>query len=251
MSSPQSSHTNNTKHSRWVKTTHWIGTMGFLLLVFSGFEILMVHPRLYWGDAGNDLMPSLFELPISRNYHHVGWEKAMPFFDYAGAPISASRTYDIFNQNGWGRSLHFLSAWILVIAGVIYLFTAIFSGHIRNNLLPGAKEFSRRVFYQDMVNHWRRNVLFVKGPQYGVLQKSSYIIVIFFLLPVIVLTGLTMSPTVTASCPFLLTIFFGAQSARTIHFFAAMLLLLFLMVHVVMIIRTGFKQQMRAMTFEK
>ncbi|MES1226504.1 MAG: cytochrome b/b6 domain-containing protein, partial [Bacteroidota bacterium] len=89
------------------------------------------------------------------------------------------------------------------------------------------------------------------GTQYGLLQKVSYIIVLFFLLPVIILTGLTMSPAIAAACPFLLKIFFGAQSARTIHFFAAVLLVLFLIVHVVMIIRTGFKQQMRAMTFEK
>ena len=76
-------------------------------------------------------------------------------------------------------------------------------------------------------------------------------IVLFFLTPVIILTGLTMSPAIAAACPFLLTIFFGAQSARTIHFFAAGLLVLFLVVHVVMIIRTGFKQHMRAMTLGK
>jgi thiosulfate reductase cytochrome b subunit len=234
-----------------VKITHWIGTISFLLLVFSGFEILMVHPRLYWGNVGNDLTTPVFELPISRNYHHGGWEQSQPFFNSAGSPVSASRTYDIFNQNGWGRSLHFLSAWILVIIGVIYLLTAIFSGHIRRNLLPGAKELTFQKFFRDVANHLRRKIAFVKGPQYGLLQKCSYIIVIFFLLPVIVLTGLTMSPAVTAAYPFLLKIFFGGQSARTIHFFAAGLLVLFLIVHVVMIIRSGFRQHMRAMTFGK
>ena len=139
-------------------------------------------------------------------------------FDYAGSPVSAGRTYDIFNQNGWGRSLHFLSAWILVITGVIYLLIAAFSGHMRRNLWPRFRELSPKLFYEDVVHHLRLKVAFVKGPQYGLLQKISYVVVIFLLLPVIVLTGLTMSPAVTAACPWLLTIFFGAQSARTIHF---------------------------------
>ena len=100
-----------------------------------------------------------------------------------------------------------------------------------------------------MANHVRMKVAFVKGPQYGLLQKISYLIVLFFLVPVIILTGLTMSPAINAAYPFLLKIFFGVQSARTIHFFAAVLLILFLIVHVVMIIRSGFRQHMRAMTF--
>jgi thiosulfate reductase cytochrome b subunit len=212
----------------------------------------MVHPRLYWGNVGNDLTPALFELPISRNYQHGGWEQSQRFFNNQGSPISASRTYDIFNQNGWGRSLHFLSAWILVFTGLIYLLTAILSGHIRRHLWPAAKEFSFRLFFRDIADHVSMKVPSLKNSsKYGLLQKCTYMIVLFFLTPVIILTGLTMSPAITAACPFLLTIFFGAQSARTIHFFAAVLLVLFLIVHVVMIIRTGFKQQMRAMTLGK
>ncbi len=88
---------------------HYI-TICFLALAYSGFVILMAHPRLYWGEVGNDLTPALFELPISRNYQHGGWEKSVPFFRDSGSFVSASRTYDIFNQNGWGRSLHFLTA---------------------------------------------------------------------------------------------------------------------------------------------
>jgi len=250
MTDPLPSHTAVNKHRRWVKLTHWIGTISFLLLIFTGFEILMVHPRLYWGNAGNDLTPALFELPISRNYHHGGWQNSQPFFAAANSPVSASRTYDIFNQNGWGRSLHFLSAWILVITGLIYLLMAIFSKHIYRNLWP--KEFSWRLFFSDIVNHVRKKSPPVaNGSKYGLLQKCTYSIVLFFLVPVIILTGLTMSPAVTAAYPFLLKIFFGAQSARTIHFFAAVLLVLFLVVHIVMIVRTGFIKQMRAMTFEK
>ncbi|HVU96040.1 MAG TPA: cytochrome b/b6 domain-containing protein [Puia sp.] len=237
-------------HRPWVKTTHWVGTISFLLLVFSGVEILMVHPRLYWGQVGNDLTPALFELPISRNYHHGGWTASQPFFDPARSPVSAGRTYDIFNQNGWGRSLHFLNAWVFVVTGLIYLLTALYTQHVRRNLLPGRREMSFRSVARDFADHVRRRVVFVKGPQYGVLQKLSYCVVLFFLIPVTVLTGLTMSPAVTASNPWLLTLFFGAQSARTLHFFCAVLLILFFVVHVIMIVRSGFRRHLRAMTIE-
>lgn len=236
-------------HRRWVKTSHWIITLSFMVLVFSGSEMVMVHPRFYWGEVGNDLTPVLFELPVSRNYKHGGWEKSVPLTDVAAGPVSASRTYDIFNQNGWGRSLHFLSAWFLALPGLVYLILGIFSGHFRKNLWPGLKEFSPKLFWQDIVNHIRLKIpSATNGPHYGLLQKFTYLVVIFFLMPLIVMTGLTMSPAITASYPFLLKIFFGAQSARTIHFVASVSLVLFLIVHVVMVIKSGFKQQIRSMT---
>ena len=161
-------------------------------------------------------------------------------------------TYDIFNENGWGRSLHFLAAWFLVITGLYYFITGIFTRHFRNHLWPRAKEFSLRLFWRDVINHMRMQIpSATHGPQYGLLQKSSYIVVIFFLMPVTILTGMTMSPAITAAYPFLLKIFFGAQSARTIHFFASTSLLLFFIVHVVMVIKSGFKRQIRAMTIGK
>lgn len=83
-----------------MKGIHWIVTVSFLTLAFSGFIILMCHPRLYWGEVGNDLTPALLELPISRNHQHVGWTNSLPFFQDAPSPVSASRTYEIFNQNG-------------------------------------------------------------------------------------------------------------------------------------------------------
>jgi thiosulfate reductase cytochrome b subunit len=241
-----------TPHKRWVKSTHWIISMSFLALAFSGFIILMCHPRLYWGEAGNDLTPALFELPVSRNYQHGGWEKSQAFFDAKNSPVSASRTYDIWNQNGWGRSLHFLSAWFLVVAGLIYLVAGFLTGHFRKNLWPRAKEFTAGMLKLDFANHVRMNIPPASGgPQYGILQKTTYLVVVLFLFPVVVMTGLTMSPAITAAYPFLLKIFFGAQSARTIHFFASFLLILFFILHIVMVVKSGFKQQIRSMTIGK
>jgi len=236
-------------HARWVRLSHWIVTLSVLTLVFSGFEILMVHPRLYWGKAGNDLTPALLELPISRNYKHGGYDTPVPLTESASGPVSARRTYDIFNQNGWGRSLHFLAAWFLVLPGVIYLLLGVFGGHFRSHVLPRARELAPRRFWRDVANHLRLRIPAAGGgPQYGPLQKCAYSFVVFVVAPLMVATGLTMSPAVTARFPSLLDVFGGYQSARTIHFFASAVLVLFVVVHVVMVIRSGFRRQMRAMT---
>jgi thiosulfate reductase cytochrome b subunit len=237
------------RHARWVRISHGIVTVSLLTLAFSGFVILMAHPRLYWGDAGNDLTPALIELPISRNYQHGGWDKPTPFFQNAAGPISASRTYDIFNQNGWGRSLHFLAAWCLVLPGAVYLLAGIFGGHFRSHVWPKAKELAPRLVWRDVVDHLRLRIPPASGgPHYAVLQKSAYSLVVFVAAPLMAVTGLAMSPALTAAFPFVLRLFGGYQSARTIHFFTFVALLLFVFVHIVMVLKSGFKRQIRAMT---
>lgn len=236
-------------HARWVRISHWIVTASVLALVVSGFFILMVHPRLYWGKAGNDLTPALLELPISRNYRHGGWDKPVPFFANAAGLVSASRTYDIFNQNGWARSLHFLSAWFLVVPGAIYLLMGLLRGHFRSHVWPRARELAPRFVWREMLDHLRFRIPPARGgPQYGLLQKCAYSFVIFVAAPLMVVTGLTMSPAVTSALPFLLDLFGGYQSARTIHFFASAVLVLFVIVHIVMVVKSGFRRQIRAMT---
>lgn len=249
---PQQSsvHTGRTGHTRWVKISHWIVTVSFMALAFTGTVILMAHPRLYWGEVGNDLTPALIELPISRNHNHGGWEKSVPFFQDAASPVSASRTYEIFNKNGWGRSLHFLAAWFLVLIGATYLLAGIFTGHFRRHIVPRPAELTPDLFWRDVRDHALLRIRAATGgPHYGLLQKSAYFAVVFLALPLTGVTGLAMSPAITAAYPFLSRMFGGFQSARTIHFFAFLVLVLFLLVHLVMIIKSGFKRQMRAMTF--
>jgi thiosulfate reductase cytochrome b subunit len=86
------------------------------------------------------------------------------------------------------------------------------------------------------------------GPHYGLLQKCAYSLVLFLAAPLMVLTGLAMSPAVTAALPSLLRLFGGYQSARTVHFFTFVALLLFVFVHIVMVVKSGFRRQIRAMT---
>lgn len=237
------------RHARWVRGTHWIGAASFLVLAVTGVVILMAHPRLYWGEVGNDLTPALLELPISRNHRHGGWDARIPFGDIGGAPASASRTFEIFNQNGWGRSLHFLAAWMLVVTGAVYLLAGMITGHIRRHLVPRGGELTPSQIGQDIKDHLRLRIpRATSGPQYGLLQKIAYLKVTFLALPLMVVTGLAMSPAVTSAFPFVSGMFGGFQSARTIHFFVFVGLVLFLAGHVALVALSGFRRHMRAMT---
>jgi len=167
-------------HTHWVRITHAIVSAAVFVLVFTGAEILMVHPRLYWGEAGNDLTPTLVELPISRNYKHGGWDQKDTFANGSHPVVSAARTYDIFNQNGWGRSLHFLAGWCLVAAGALYLFSGLITGHFLRNMLPRRAEQSFGAVWADVKSHLRGRIPpTTGGPHYGLLQKCAYVAVIF------------------------------------------------------------------------
>lgn len=236
-------------HARFVRVAHGIVALSVITLVSSGVAILMVHPRLYWGEAGNDLMPALLELPISRNHQHGGWTPPVSFSGVDGAPVSASRTYEIFNQNGWARSLHFLAGWLLTVPGLIYLVLGLGSGHFRAHVWPRVADLAPARVWHDVLAHLRGRVPPpTGGPDYGVLQKVAYAVVVFVAAPVMVVTGLTMSPAVTASFPLLLALFGGYQSARTIHFAAFVALVLFVVVHLVMVVASGWRAQLRAIT---
>jgi len=235
-------------HPRWVRLSHWIGAVSLVTLAFTGFVILMAHPRLYWGEVGNDLTRPLIELPVSRNYKHGGWQLSTPAFPAGGAALSAVRTYDILNWNGWGRSLHFLAAWFLVVTGLVYLVTAIATGHLRRHLLPRTKELSPQALWADLIAHLRHVPAARGGPPYNLLQKMSYFLVLFLAVPLMIVTGFAMAPAINAAYPFLSGMFGGTQSARTVHFLVFAVLVIFLIIHVVMVILSGFRRQMRAMT---
>lgn len=239
-----------TGHARWVRISHGILSLSVLVLTFSGFMILLVHPRLYWGNAGNDLMPALIDLRIGPNATKPPvWENRTPFFATAASPVTADRKEEPFNQNGWARSLHFLAAWMLVVPGIVYVLCGFSDGHFRAHIAPDSREVAPRVVWGDVIAHLRFRIPpAAGGPNYGVLQKMSYAFVIFVASPLVVLTGLTMSPAITAAWPWLLTLFGGYQSARTMHFVAFCALVLFVLGHLAMVIASGFRRQLRAIT---
>jgi thiosulfate reductase cytochrome b subunit len=239
-------------HRSWVRICHWLVVVSFLTLAVTGFLILMVHPRLYLGEVGNDLTPALLTLPISSNYRPSELQSTVVFAELPGKPISAERNFEIFNKNGWARSLHFLAAWVFVAVGIVYLAMGLVTGHIVRDLLPRIRELSPSAVWQDLKSHLRINFESVRaGQPYNPLQKLAYTSVLFIVLPVMIATGLTMSPAITSAYPVLLDLFGGYQSARTVHFFGFAALVLFLIVHVAMVIATGFRKQLRAMTWGK
>jgi thiosulfate reductase cytochrome b subunit len=197
------------RHHAIVRATHWLTALAALALLITGLEIVVSHPRFYWGENGTVLTPALFSFPIpsSRATVPTGYSYVMP------------------DQNGWSRYLHFEAAWALVLAGVLYLSFGVLAGHFRKHLLSGAGG----------------------DDSYNPLQRITYLGVIFVLFPLIVWTGLAMSPAVTAALPLLATAFGGRQSARTLHFACTVFLVLFVLIHVVMVWRAGIRSRLTAM----
>ena len=185
------------RHSALVRITHWLTAASFMALTVSGVAILLAHPRLYWGETGAVGTPSLIDLPL-------------PFL--------------LTGQSGWGRYLHFLSAWIAVLTGTAYVVGGLRACHFRQHLFRPAPP-----------------------AKYNVVQRITYAAVVFVAFPLMIWTGLAMSPAVTSVLPMLVTALGGQQSARTIHFIVASLLVLFVVGHVAMVALAGFSRQVGAM----
>jgi thiosulfate reductase cytochrome b subunit len=220
------------RHSALVRVTHWITTLCFLALLVSGVEIVISHPRFYWGETGNVLTTPLFKLPIpsSRALVPTGYGYVLP------------------DQNGWSRYLHFQAAWVAVLTGLLYTISGLFTGHLRKNLLPRKADLSWRRFSLAVVNPLRfKRPSEAEAWSYNVLQRLSYLFVIFVLFPLVIWTGLAMSPAFVSAVPATVTLLGGQQSARTMHFFVSLSLLLFLLVHILMVCLAGFRSRTRAM----
>jgi thiosulfate reductase cytochrome b subunit len=220
------------RHAAMVRVTHWIAALCFFALLVSGLEIVVSHPRFYWGETGNDLSKPLFQIPIpaSRRLVPTGYDYVLP------------------DENGWSRALHFQSAWAVVLTGLAYVLFGLLTGHFRRNFVPDRADLSWGALRATIADHLR-----FKRPgeeeawSYNVLQRLTYTLVVFVVFPVMVWTGLAMSPAVVSAYPGLVTTLGGQQSARTIHFFLTWFLVLFVAVHVVMICLAGFGTRMRAM----
>jgi len=219
------------RHSALVRATHWITTLCFLALLVSGIEIVISHPRFYWGETGNDLTPTLFKLPIpaSRRLVPSGYGYVLP------------------DQNGWSRYLHFQAAWIVILTGLLYVIFGLVSGHFRKNLLQDGADLSWRALFRSVSEHLRfKRPSAEEAWSYNVLQRMSYLFVIFVLFPLVIWTGLAMSPAFVSAFPATVNVLGGQQSARTLHFFVSLALVAFLLVHVIMIVLAGFWCRMRA-----
>ena len=208
------------RHSAIVRLTHWTVVLSVIGLLVTGIGILVSHPRLYWGETGSVGTESLVDLPI-------------PF---------------IIGPSVWNRPFHFLFAWMLVLTGLVYVAGGVLTPHLRDDLLPARADLRvnhvmRVILEHVRWNRWGENVT----ASYNVVQRLTYLAVVFVLFPAIIWTGLAMSFGVTSVFPVLATALGGHQSARTLHFVCVVLLLLFAIAHVVMLGRGGFWANVRAM----
>jgi len=220
------------RHAGIVRVTHWLTFVAFIALLVTGFEIVISHPRFYWGEVGNVNTKPLFVIPIpaSRDTVPTGYKYVMP------------------DQNGWSRYLHFEAAWLAVLVALVYGVYGAVSGHFLKNLVPERRDWNWHAFKQRIAKYLRRERPDrTEERSYNVLQRTAYAIVIFILFPLIIWTGLAMSPSFTAAFPWTAALLGGRQSARTMHFLVSWLLLFFLVVHVAMVAVSGFRRRMRGM----
>ena len=230
------------RHSAMVRVTHWITVISFFALLITGVEILISHPRFYWGEVGNVMTRPLFTIPIpsSRDTVPTGYGYVLP------------------DQNGWSRYLHFQSAWLLVLTGAVYGIYGVVTGHFWKNLFPVAGERGWRAYLgacRAVFAKYLSGAKYVGGTQtdeagartYNVVQRTAYLSVIFLLFPLVIWTGLALSPAFDAAVPAAVNLLGGRQSARTLHFFVSGALVVFLVIHVAMVVLAGFRSRMRAM----
>jgi len=246
------------RHSLTTRIWHWVNALTVIVMLMSGLMIFNAHPRLYWGHYGANTDPAWLEIgstPTS-GYLRIG-SLRVGTTGFLGHRVEDGRV----NRRafpGWmtipssyslaaGRRWHLAFAWLLSMGLIIYVGYSLASRHARK-LTPRLSELKPGHLWQDLKQHAR--LRFPTGPaalEYNVLQKLSYFTVIFVLLPVLVLTGLGMSPAMNAAWGWILDIFGGRQSARSIHFIAAWLIALFILVHVVMVILAGPLNEIRSM----
>ena len=249
------------RHRLFIRITHWSNAIVLCVMLMSGLQIFNAHSALYWGQ-GADFDHPILSLTAMQNDDGTlkGITQIGPWhFDTTGF-LGASRVDGQWNVRGFpswatipgpqwlamGRLWHFFFAWLFVTNGAIFAAFAFASGHFRRDLEPKASDFTG--LPAEIVHHAK--LQFPKGEaakSYNGIQRLTYFTVIFILGPLVVLTGLTMSPTMDAAFPFLPWIFMGRQSARTIHFICAFSFLAFFIVHIVMVVLSGSWNNIRSM----
>jgi len=250
------------RHGAIVRITHWVNAVSLALLLLSGLQIFNAHPHLYWGQQSHfgQAWLSMGGYESGGRLHGVTLVGHTLF--HTTGFLGASQLNGVWMVRGWppwltlpseqflamGRRWHFFFAWVFAINGAVLMASALLSGHLRRDLLPTLDQLRPRRVLAEIWHHLR--LRFPKGEEarrYNVLQKAAYLGVVLVLLPLMVLTGMTMSPSLDAMFPWLVDVFGGRQSARSIHFIVAMLIVLFFVVHIVMVVLSGTWNNVRSM----
>ncbi len=249
------------RHRLSTRLWHWVNAVTLLVMLMSGLMIFNAHPRLYWGEYGANFDRAWLE--IGSNGRGEGMLRVGPatlrttgvlgvwtdsdgvvrnraFPHWATIPSQ----YSLSDARVW----HLAFAWVLAAGLLLYLLWSLFNGHIRRDLHITRSEWRPAHIWHDMKAHAR--LRFPTGAaalRYNVLQKLAYAGVLFVLLPLMIVTGLAMSPGMDAAWPFLTEAFGGRQSARSLHFLAAFGLVAFFLIHIVMVVLAGPVNEVRSM----
>ena len=250
------------RHAVVTRITHWINVLALILLLMSGLNIFGAHPALYWGQKSTFAHPWISITAESKGTAMVGVtqigsarfnttgvlgysgkagaEDAVAFPAWATVPSQR----DLADSRHW----HFFFAWLFVLNGLVYWLVGLGGGHIVKDLVPNRRDLAPRNVWHEIVTHAK--LTFPKGEEarhYNVLQKGAYLAVALILLPLMVLTGLSMSPGVNAGAHWLVELFGGRQSARSIHFITAFTLVGFILLHLFMVVASGTWNNVRSM----
>ena len=251
------------RHALLVRITHWVNVVAFIVLLMSGLQIFNAHPNLYWGKSSYSGDPPLLSMTAksAANGERLGVTRVFGRdFETTGVFGLSRDSRGAWIERGFpswltlpgdrwlamGRRWHFFFAWVFVINGLLYLAYSIASRHLTRDLVPGVKEW--RTVGQSIKDHLRfRHPTGEAAKHYNVLQKITYLFVVFVLLPLVVLMGLAMSPWLNSLWPGWVDLVGGRQSARTLHFVAAWALVAFVLIHVFEVIISGVWNNLRSM----
>ena len=245
------------RHRVPVRISHWLNVPCLIILIMSGLQIFNAHPALYWGDRSDRDQPLLSIRPVKAESGEMrgittilGYKfdttGVLGYSDGSRRAFPAWATIPSAKFLAMGRQWHLFFAWLLVINGLFFTAYALISRHVTRDLAPTGKDL--RGIGKAVKDHIAfRHPKGDEAKRYNVLQKLAYIVILFVVAPLIILTGLTMSPTIDTAFPWLLTIFGGRQAARTIHFIACFTFVGFIVIHVLEVILTGFFNNIRSM----
>ncbi len=248
------------RHRLSTRLWHWNNVIALFVLLMSGLMIFNAHPRLYWGEYGANFDRPWLMIGAKgdEGYVRVGsveiettgvlglWtdpdgnvqRRAFPHW------ITIPSKYSLADARLW----HLAFAWLLAVPLLVYMVWSLINRHVSRDLRITLSEVKPSHLWHDIKEHARlRFPTGAEALKYNILQKLSYVGVIFVLLPLVILTGLTMSPNLNAGLTPLLDLFGGRQSARSLHFIAAFLLTAFFFVHILMVILAGPINEVRSM----
>ncbi len=245
------------RHRLPVRISHWLNVPFLIILIMSGLQIFNAHPALYWGDRSDRDRPLLSMRPMQTDSgeikgitailgHQFDTTGVLGYSNGMGRGFPAWATIPSGKWLAMGRQWHLFFAWLFVVNGLMFMAYALASRHVTRDLAPTKRDL--RSIGKSIKDHLiLRHPTGEEAKRYNVLQKLAYATILFIVAPLIVLTGLAMSPTIDTAFPWLLIMFGGRQAARTIHFIACFSFVGFIVIHVLQVVLTGFLNNIRSM----